>query len=116
MKTQIPDDLVQDIINRLGLKTDAAKPYVRLALEHAILFDGKQRDYGPRNISSFGLYGVIVRLNDKWERIKNLFASGRRKRAVNESVRDTFRDIHVYANIALMVESGQWPDHDGGTK
>jgi len=71
--------------------------------------DQKQQDYGPRNISGFGTFGVVVRMNDKFERLKSLFNKGRRRRAVNESIIDTFRDISNYATIALMIETNQWP-------
>jgi hypothetical protein len=49
-------------------------------------------------------------MNDKMERLKTLFNKGRRKRAINESIVDTFRDISNYAIIALMLELGRWPN------
>ena len=93
----------------LGLQTAAGKVFLRIALENTLLMDSKQQDYGSRNISAFGTHGVIVRMSDKFERLKNLFGK-KRRRAVNESVLDTFRDISNYANIALMCELHQWPD------
>lgn len=93
----------------LGLKTSAARNFLEIALENAILMDKKQQDYGSRNISSFGTVGVIVRMNDKFERIKNLIKN-RRKSAVNENVKDTFRDLSNYSIIALMLENKTWPD------
>jgi len=103
---------LNELYVRLGLKTLAAKEFLELSLRHVILFDHKQLDYGPKNISSFGTFGVVVRMNDKFERIKTLFNFGRRKRAVNESIRDTFSDVHVYALIALMLEQGVWPTEE----
>lgn len=97
-------------LDRLELKTPAAKIFVLYAIANAKLFDRKQQDYGPRNISGFGTFGVVVRMNDKFERLKTLFGKGRRKRATNESIIDTLRDISNYATIALMVERGEWPN------
>jgi hypothetical protein len=92
----------------LELETQAGREALRVAIRNIKLLDNKQRDYGSKNISSFGLFGVVVRMNDKFERIKNLLTN-RRKSAVNESIRDSFRDISNYAIIALLVESKKWP-------
>lgn len=92
----------------LGLKTLAGREALKLALENIILLDLKQQDYGSGNVSDFGVFGVVVRMNDKFRRVENLFQNRRRK-AVNESIRDSFRDISNYALIALMLDSGKWP-------
>jgi hypothetical protein len=104
-----PDFHVNVIADSLGIKTSAGREFLQIALENALLMDRKQQDYGSKNISSFGVFGVVVRMNDKFERIKNLF-NNRRKRAVNESIRDSFRDVSNYAIIALILEMGKWPE------
>ena len=105
----LPDTFnFQAIEEGLHLKTVAAKEFLRFSLENVLLMDSKQSDYGSENISSYGTFGVVVRMNDKFMRIKNLF-NHRRKRAINESIRDTFRDISNYAIIALMLETHKWP-------
>lgn len=96
-----------EIANKLELKDPLSREYLRLSLQNVVLFDSKQQDYGPKNISSFGYFGCIVRMSDKFERIKNLV--GLKKKAKNEKIEDTLRDVHVYANIALMCQKGQWP-------
>lgn len=68
------------------------------------LMINKQKDYGPGNILSFGEFGVLVRVNDKIERLKNLFKS--RKEPKNESIEDTWEDIANYAIISLMLRRG----------
>lgn len=107
--THLSADDISTLAAKLQLKTAAAHDFLEVALENVALFDAKQSDYGSRNISSFGTFGVVVRMNDKFERIKNLF-SKRRKRPVNESIRDSFRDIANYALIAYMLETRQWPE------
>lgn len=66
----------------------------------------KQKDYGPGNILAFGELGILVRLNDKIERLKNLHRTGKLNDPQNESVNDTWQDIVNYAAIALMLRRG----------
>lgn len=101
--------IVQDICETFGIETAAGREFLIIALENAVLMDRKQRDYGSKNISGYGMFGVVVRMSDKFERIKNLF-NNKRKKAVNESIRDSLKDISNYAIIALMIESGKWPE------
>jgi hypothetical protein len=101
--------LMQDICEVYGIETLAGKEFLTIALENVVLMDKKQRDYGPKNISGFGMFGIVVRMNDKFERIKHLF-NNRRKKATNESIRDSLRDISNYAVIAIMLDTGKWPD------
>ncbi len=67
----------------------------------AELMIAKQHDYGHRNITDFGEFGVLVRLNDKVARLKNLYAKNREPK--NETVNDSWMDICNYAAIALML-------------
>jgi hypothetical protein len=70
----------------------------------------KQSDYGPGNVNNaFGgpINGLLVRIGDKFERLKNLFKSGSLPK--HESVEDSFKDMANYAVIALMVQRGTWP-------
>jgi hypothetical protein len=113
---ELPDTITQEDVDvlytKLGLRTIAAKSFLQLALRLTILFDGKQQDYGPDNIADFGVYGVVVRMNDKFRRIVNLFRTKRRRRPVNEAIRDTFVDVASYGLIAYMLETNQWPKQE----
>ena len=66
----------------------------------------KQHDYGHRNILTFGLAGVAVRLCDKIARMENLLKRG--ADAQNEALTDTYLDIVGYAAIALMLDDGSF--------
>ena len=77
-----------------------------IAFEVADLVAKKQHDYGQGNILAFGEYGVLVRLNDKVERLKNLL--GKSKPPANEPIEDTWRDIVGYGLIALMLRRGSF--------
>ncbi len=72
------------------------------------IFKQKQHDYGPENIAIFGEIGVLVRLSDKLERLKNLLLSG--KEPNNESVEDTYDDISIYGQIAKLCRKNKWPN------
>ena len=70
----------------------------------------KQADYGPGNVNNaFGgpMNGLMVRIGDKFERLKNLLSNN--KQTNYESVEDSFMDLANYAVIALMVKRGTWP-------
>jgi hypothetical protein len=76
------------------------------------LLISKQRDYGPGNINNaYGgpINGLMVRMGDKWERLKNLLATGDTPQ--HESIEDSFKDLANYCIIAMMVQRGKWPDN-----
>ena len=70
----------------------------------ADLIYAKQYDYGIDNILGFGEQGLVVRLWDKINRLKNLIWNNQRPK--NESVEDTLNDIAGYAIIGLMLRRG----------
>lgn len=98
-------DPVATICQEYGIETEMGIAALRLALENVAVLDRKQRDYGSRNISSFGEFGVLVRMTDKMERLKNLWKMEKPK---NESVEDSYLDLSNYALIAILVRRGIW--------
>ena len=64
----------------------------------------KQHDYGPENISKFGMWGLIVRLHDKIARLNNLMSTKRKgfNSVSNETIYDTLLDIVGYSTVALL--------------
>jgi len=75
-----------------------------VVLDLADLIVAKQNDYGKDNILGFGEQGLVVRLWDKINRLKNLVWHNTRPK--NESVEDTLNDIAGYAIIGLMLRKG----------
>lgn len=74
------------------------------------LLISKQLDYGPGNINNAHggpINGLLVRIGDKFERLKNLFKTG--KRPQHESIEDSFKDLANYAVIGLLLQRGKWP-------
>lgn len=62
----------------------------------------KQKDYGPGNVSKFGLYGLIVRTHDKIGRLNNLLSSNRKNSVQDETVFDSLVDLVGYSIISYM--------------
>ena len=93
---------------KIQLDTLAGKRALFVAAECVSLLDSKQKDYGPKNISRFGVRGLSVRLYDKVERLANLLMD-REEDPKNESLEDTFKDITNYGIIGLLLLKDQWP-------
>jgi hypothetical protein len=79
------------------------------------LFQKKQLDYGPGNISDgwngFGPASLLIRMNDKMQRMIHLNKTGANPN--NESLVDSLNDIANYAMIMRLCLSGQWPGVKG---
>ena len=65
------------------------------------LFEKKNADYG-NSFVDFGLIGIIVRLNDKINRILNLGNVEPQIMQVDEKIEDTVNDLYNYCIIGLM--------------
>ena len=70
------------------------------------IFIKKNKDYGKGNILDTGELGIAFRVNDKLNRLKNLLQSG--KDPVNECLDDSWKDIAVYAIIALLYRKDEF--------
>ena len=97
---------------------ETAKEFQRLQYEQWELFCKKQMDYGPSNIAMgtslttddekrLSLVGLIVRVNDKIQRLLNLIVKNNRN-AQNEPTIDAFKDLACYGIIAQIVQNGKW--------
>ena len=97
---------------------ETAQEFKRLQDEQYELFCRKQMDYGPSNIAMgsslktsdekrLSLVGLIVRINDKVQRLINLVVKNNRE-AQNEPVIDAFKDLACYGIIAQIVNNNKW--------
>jgi hypothetical protein len=97
---------------------ETAKEFQKLQFEQWALFCKKQMDYGPSNIAMgtsldtdeekrLSLIGLIVRINDKVQRLINLVVRNNRE-AQNEPTIDAFKDLACYGIIAQIVKNGKW--------
>lgn len=104
----IEESRLAELAAEHGLQTLAAREALRVAIENIQLLDKKNLDYGPNNINAYGTIGVVVKMTDKFERLKTFF-NKKRRRMVNESILDTFKDISNYGIIAILIERKRWP-------
>jgi len=72
--------------------------------ELAELFVKKHKDYGKQNILDIEELGIAIRETEKISRIKNLLLS--QNNPANEPLEDSWKDIAVYAIIALLYRRG----------
>ena len=95
-----------------------AKAFQEIQYEQYETFCKKQMDYGPSNISmgtgvgeavnkKLATTALVIRINDKVQRLLNLVVSNDRE-AQNEPVVDAFKDLSVYGIIAQIVKNGKW--------
>jgi len=103
---QLTVDMFTSMFDKLGIETEMGKKAFLVAIEHIQVLDKKHKDYGPRNISDFGEIGVLVRTNDKVQRLINLLNSDGPPQ--NESPDDSWLDISNYGIIARLVRKGLW--------
>ena len=92
--------------------------FKKIQEEQYLTFCKKQMDYGPSNISmGTGVGGqvnkklattaLVVRINDKVQRLLNLVVTNDRE-AQNEPSIDAFKDLACYGIIAQIVQNGKW--------
>ena len=97
---------------------ETSKEFHKIQFEQWSTFCKKQMDYGPSNIAMgtalktkedrrLSLIGLIVRINDKIQRLMNLVVKHNRD-AQNEPVMDAFKDLSVYGIIAQIVDNDKW--------
>jgi hypothetical protein len=102
--------LTDKIITGLNLQTDLAKAAVSVMLRNIEILDKKQQDYGSNNLTKFGVRGIVVRSNDKLERLITLTDPKRATPPNNESLADTFLDLSNYGLIGYLMQTKIWPN------
>lgn len=77
--------------------------------EYLSLWKNKQRKYGHNNIASMGKPGLVIRMNDKLQRLKRFVFEGVTG-DVEGSEEDAWLDMAGYALMGVMVNRGWWPE------
>lgn len=102
------EKVVNVLYDNLRLEVPLSKEYLREIIKTVLIFDTKQQDYSADNISEFGEIGVLIRMNDKFARLKNLLLHN--KSPNHEKIEDTWMDISVYGIIGLLLRKNKWPN------
>ena len=95
-----------------------AEEFKNIQKEQYDLFAQKMLSYGKGNISLgsnlettdekiFSLTGLVIRLTDKINRLKNLVITGKNY-IQNETIEDTFIDVATYGIIGMIVGRDKW--------
>jgi hypothetical protein len=69
----------------------------------------KHQNYGPNNISTFGIRGCYIRMWDKVQRLNRLIRFKETNQLQDETIIDTFLDIINYSVISILVMAEKWP-------
>jgi hypothetical protein len=83
------------------------KAYCELQKEIEELSRRKNHDYGSDSLVSFGNFGILVRMSDKFDRLKTLFKSGVEAKVQDEKVEDTLKDVVNYALYIILQSRGK---------
>ena len=111
----------RDVLNYIENKyPEMSKRFKEILDEEYRLFCRKQHDYGSDNITlgedlgteegrMVSLTALVVRMNDKINRLKTIIIKNKGRNAVsNETYMDAFRDLSIYGIIAQLVAENKW--------
>jgi len=98
---------------------ETCREFKRIQEEQYETFCKKQYDYGQHNITlgmdmgdpdnrHMSITAIIIRINDKVQRLFNLVLRRKTKEAQNEPIEDAFKDLAVYGIIAQIVKNEKW--------
>jgi len=110
---------IEGIISKIEKEwPEMTQEFQAIQQEQYRLFCIKQNDYGTGNIAMgtmldspenirLSLTGLIVRMNDKINRLLNLVVKNG-ETPENEPISDSFKDLSVYGIMSQIVASGKW--------
>ena len=110
---------IEGIISKIEKEwPEMTREFQAIQQEQYRLFCIKQNDYGTGNIAMgtmldtpdnirLALTGLIVRMNDKINRLLNLVVKNG-ETPENEPISDSFKDLSVYGIMSQIVASGKW--------
>lgn len=79
--------------------------YQELQKEIEDLSRRKNHDYGSDSLISFGNYGILIRMSDKFDRLKSFYKNGKLE-VEDEKLEDTLKDCINYAMYMILQERG----------
>ena len=73
------------------------------------IFSQKNHDYKPSNLAEFAEKGVVVLMNNKMSRLKNLIWWGAERKVKDETIEDSLLDLANYCINCYLMIRGSWP-------
>ncbi len=110
---------IEGIISKIEKEwPEMTREFQAIQQEQYRLFCIKQNDYGTGNIAMgtmldtpdnirLALTGLIVRMNDKINRLLNLVVKNG-ETPENEPISDSFKDLSVYGIMSQIVANEKW--------
>jgi hypothetical protein len=80
---------------------DDAHEFLKHQVEQYKTYLSKNEAYG-KSYKDYGAIGIIIRMNDKINRMKTITKSSVSINVGDESVRDSIKDLGCYCILALM--------------
>lgn len=77
----------------------------KIADELKMLLKKKNQMYGDNNVIKMGKLGVLTRIEEKVERLRNMIEKNLDD---DESREDSWKDIAGFGIIGAMLERGKW--------
>jgi len=96
-------------------RDELLREFKRLTDQMYSITQVKNNDYGSTedplaNFSEFGEFGFLVRMSDKWKRIKTALYEKRELAVKDETVEDTLLDLANYCVLLLCWRAAQRDD------
>lgn len=102
------DDLTDEVrTGYASTEQKQSKPerFAQIAQSMVNIYESKNADYGDSfsdSVKEFGYIAGIVRMSDKFNRLKTLLAHNKEAYIKTESVKDTLIDLASYSVMLLM--------------
>lgn len=75
--------------------------FLQIQREQLKIFIQKNRDYGD-SYKDYGVVGILVRITDKINRLKQVSKTGIELGVPSETLKDTLLDLSIYSVLGLM--------------
>lgn len=106
--TTLEQEIIEQIKSKYDDLTEIDLKIYNLTLEIAKLLVKKNRIYGKNNLLRLGIIGILLRLEDKLARIKNIIKKDQHDYLDYEAIEDALKDIAGYSiNTLRLIREGK---------
>lgn len=107
MENEKLEKLVEIISKQLDLQSGMSLKFIRASMRAIKRFDEKHTEKGLGGYSEFGPIGVMVKMSEKYNLLKENYIINDNSRD-GDTVEELWQDVSVYALMGQLVESGEW--------